>query len=167
MLFLMRLESVIRRWRLYTLKCDNCFLDVALLKCINCDGHHSAGYQECEYMENSKAPIKRSRQWTQQYTTQSAPVEQQYIQAPPDLHRDFPALQRPYWQTATQQKQQQHQPRQQQPNVILGSDNSNLFNIQELQTIMSEILTKLRDCKSKEDQFNFMFNLAETYVYSP
>lgn len=140
-------------------------IDEALLKCINCGGHHTASYKECEYLQRVKPQIKRSRLWAQNYST-NTPTEPQYIQSPPDLQRDFPALQRPHWQAPSQQHhQQQHQPPQ--FNVNHGSDNSNLFNIQEIQIIMRDIMTQLRNCKSKEDQFNVMFTLAAKYVYSP
>lgn len=129
-------------------------IDVELLKCINC------GAYGCSFMRQQKPQIQRSRQWAQQNVPKSVPsvpIEP----TPYDLRGEFPDLPR------TRQPMFHQQLPTNPINVNNGSDSSNLLNIQQLQIIMSDIMSKLRDCKSKEDQFNVMFSLAAKYVYNP
>lgn len=126
----------------------------SLLKCANCGGNHTAGFSGCIHNQ------PRPKQWSKavQPPRRSAiPVAQPFnINA-----EHFPEL---------------HDPRRQRSNYssepIIGENiqmsknsNSSLFSIQEMQVILGEMLSKMRECKSKEDQFQLMFSLAAKYVY--
>lgn len=120
-------------------------IDTDLLKCANCGGKHTAGYPGCNFMQKP-VQISRSRQWAQQHVaTPIVPATQQL-----NVHSgNFPQLPRPKQSQASHQTH--HQANQsstnhQTNNVIHGSSNSNLFSLQELQLIMSDIMSKLRDC---------------------
>lgn len=120
--------------------------------------NHTASFPGCAYM-SKPTPRRFNREHNLSYAaaTAAAPTRATAINLPLDDNGAFPSLQ------------------QKITNQMIGTpihsgssvSNDNLFNIQELQTIMSEILTNLRNCKTKEQQFNVMFTLAAKYVYGP
>lgn len=123
-------------------------IDPQLLKCANCGGNHTAGYSGCSALQQRSFKPRGPSAW----------------QRPPPLPSDvnnFPGLPQRKGAPVTSQSSPQS------PNVSHGSLNNNLFSLNELQSIMTDILSNLSNCKTKADQFNLMFNLAAKYVYGP
>ena len=139
---------------------NKAMIDPELLKCANCGEKHTASFTGCVRMQ--PAPTR------QNYWINKRPNATVAAPPPPSANlndnNSFPNLPQ-----RGLKHNQQFVPNVPTFNVSSAQSNSlnNLFSLQELQKIMQEILINLKNCKSKEDQFNLMFSLAAKYVYSP
>ena len=122
-------------------------IDPLLLKCARCGGNHTAGYSGCPAAVTPRPTNNRAPS-----TYQRPPPPK-----PSDVN-EFPGLPQRPGNTNNQNTA---------PVFSHGSQSNNLFSLQELQNIMSEILINLKNCHTKQDQFNLMFSLAAKYVYGP
>ena len=114
------------------------------IKCANCNGSHKAMSHECpsrqKYVEiKSKYSTKKVKsnsqpQSTRNYASNFPNTLNQSEQPPPS------------WNHQSQ------------------STNNNLFSLDELRIITTELISKLRNCKSKADQFEVITSLAFKFL---
>lgn len=120
-----------------------------VLKCANCSGNHVASFSGCPYMQRKERPSSfRYNTWRKPTPAPQLNDVVAFPNLPP------PQVNRPVNNISP-------------PSQANSNANPNLFSLQELQSIMGEILTNLRNCQTREQQFNLMFNLAAKYVYGP
>lgn len=142
-------------------------LDVSLLKCFHCGSNHTASFLDCPkrqlYIETKKAANRnyRGTRPTQNNTTtySNTNYNQNYPQYKP---RNRPILGD---ETYSQQLKNNNENSQKSSQALTSHQNSDLFTLDELNVICAEMMSKLSACKTKEDQFMLMFNLATKYVY--
>lgn len=125
-------------------------IDNSRISCANCGGNHTASFPGCPVLQKNRRPTpawKRASELPQ--------IPQPRIN---DL-LEFPILKRGNRPTTNNVD----------PTIMnmpANSNNNNLFNISELQEIMSDIMSELGKCQNKQQQFNVMFSLAAKYVYN-
>lgn len=145
-------------------------LDTTLLKCCHCGANHTASFLDCPkrlaYIEKRQAENRKYRGNRPQpnkstnimsnyndnfplYQPRNRPVLGDQIGARPFINNY-------YARNNSTPAQTQH----------TNPSNNDLFTLEQLNNICAEMLSKLRDCNTKEDQFLLMFNLATKYVYA-
>lgn len=112
------------------------------LKCANCDGNHTAGFIGCP-----KRPTRMEKTKSNSYTNKRFDFR----------NEDFPHMPKstplPGW-------------RQYQPKDKTNSSSSNdtgLFDRNEILPIIGEVMSKLQKCKSKEEQLMTIFEVITKY----
>lgn len=140
-------------------------------KCTNCGGNHKAYSQTCpkrlEYislreklrLKNSDAPRTRTTTTTKQYEPA----------APANDTTNFPQLTTRKQVTANTNKPALASTTTNvwvpSPPQLCPTTSNELFSPEELIKITTELITKLRLCKTKEEQFQVVTTLAIQYVY--
>lgn len=127
----------------------------SLLKCAGCNANHTASYSGCP-----KKPVFVTRPSYHHHQQQ-----QQYKQPMINDREQFPSI--------SLHKNQRYE------NNLIEHNNINvnrawtnhgqsndLFTVEEMQLILSDIFKNLRTCTSKEEQFQLMFKLSAKYVYN-
>lgn len=135
------------------------------IKCINCDGPHMATSYEC--------PKRKSFiEMRQKMSTKNNIKKPHILQATPRLDSPvvFPKLPSlnlhsyndgalsSNWSFGNKSTSTS-------TNQPLTSNDSDLFNTEEMKIVMSEVFSSLKRCKSKEDQLLLMFEIAAKYIY--
>lgn len=148
------------------IKCANCgenhkLEDCALEKpvCCNCKGEHTATFADCPSRKNFIEIRKSlsSRTANKKYTQQRPQLQTERF----DIEAMFPALPQPKknplfnWGSTTHHM----------PPAPANSDDSSLFSIDEIMQITHDVLTSLKSCKTKMQQFETITRLAVKYVY--
>lgn len=145
-------------------------LDASLLKCCHCGSNHTASFLDCPkrqlYIETKKAANRNYRGSMPTPPTNSYNSTSNYNNNYPQ----YKPRNRPVLGDITSTISHAHindsieynnhsLPQQSSRN------NSDLFTLDQLNIICAEMMSKLSVCKTKEDQFLLMFNLATKYVY--
>lgn len=136
---------------------ENCTaLDKKFLKCANCGDNHTASFTSCP-----NYPKVPTRQMNNRNPSRPPPP-------PPEIadRGEFPSLPGTSKSQTTFNNIPQYSSRQSSQQNSQQSSQQDLFSIQEIQVVLAEIMSELKKCRNKEQQFNVMFSLAAKYVYN-
>lgn len=121
-------------------------------KCANCNGDHKALSPECpkreEYKQIRQRTQPRNRLRSQQFNTAS----NYDVNFPNSLNQN---------QRSNTNRMGYNQPNYQNTNNNTG----NLFSFEEIKNLTFELISSLRNCKSREEQFGVITNLACKFLY--
>lgn len=125
------------------------------IKCCNCNGNHQATNKDCSARINFIAMKQNlSRKPKTRQIQQKRPVF--------NYEKDFPSFSKsttfnPVYNWGSTKHHQQPQ--------TVDDDLDSLFNLEEIMTITRDVLTSLKSCKNKIDQFETITRLAAKYIY--
>lgn len=151
-------------------------------KCANCNGNHKSIDVSCpnrktflEIRENIKNRNSLSAQPSQYRNRETYLHSQQHSNMPSNRSYNNNSTFRQQ-QSHQQQHQQQHFVSAERNNIHYSSNNAtyssklrnnnNLFTENEISQLSLDMITQLRDCTSKEQQFNVIAQLTIKYLYS-
>lgn len=137
-------------------------IDQSLLRCVHCNGNHTAGYTECtERLKFITARNNRNQRWT----NAPAPTSNPWHNRPQQQHSSriqnntqqvIPPMPLNFVNNSFQQQPQQPQPSQNNPD-------SDKFSAQEIATIFNHILDCVDKCNNKRDQLRVLTNVVAQY----
>lgn len=134
--------------------------------CANCLGNHPASYIDCP----SRAEYLNLKRNLQQRTSRRN-YHQIPTRAPEMSSTNFPQMptRRPQPMNSTPpgfQRQNNVQQQSSFANVArVGANANNLFSYSEIMNITNDLLSKLKNCRSKEEQFRVITELTVKYLY--
>lgn len=142
-----------------------------IVKCGLCGQNHPANYSGCEkriaFMQRQNLYRERTqRQRPQQARPQQARPQQAnqprgFAHAPQLDNSNFPSINQNAAHGSAWQSTPQAGGNPQQPQIL----NQELFTTAELLTIMRDMMGRLRNCTSKEQQIFAMSEICMTYLY--
>lgn len=145
-------------------------------KCSNCGGEHRGNDLNC--------PARKQHQSTQRFLSQRNRRQPTFTHKDEDFPREFGDVQAPVFNNmaynrvaSTPAGQQQHihgrpsrNPFQNFPppgtSSTLNSTPNDLFTIEELNALMSEMFARMSVCTSKAEQFQVIASLSCKYIYN-
>lgn len=123
-------------------------------KCANCNGPHKSTYDQCP----SKIHYLNIRQRAQ--PPQRRPVRTEVLLTK-NYSNSFPnTLRQSVSTTTTNWQAQRDLINNRSSNNANNNCSNDLFSIEELKNLTFELITNLRNCKNKADQFEVITNLA-------
>lgn len=118
--------------------------------CANCNGKHKSTFAECPSRENFQLMRQRAQPRAprlRRNQTQNA----SFVNRNGNYNNDFPNTLNQGNNNINREWNQQH--------------NNNLFSLDEIKSLTMELISKLKNCKSKEDQFEVITSLACKFLY--
>lgn len=120
-------------------------------KCANCSGNHKAMSPDCpnraNYLQLRQRTLPKTFNSRRNNEHSNNPV-QYNVSFPNTLNQSTPEICND-WNT-----QQRY-----------NNNNNNLFSIQEIKNLAMELITSLRNCKTRADQFEVITSLACKFIY--
>lgn len=134
----------------------------AVRKCANCQGNHPASSPLCparrHYLELQHELSKKHNQRRSRGTMPTPPITNQ---------RNFPKLPSNHRESSPAGPSHIfHSGGTAYSNVLRNNASNDLFTYSEVMTITNELLTKLKSCKNKEDQFRVITEVTFKYLYN-
>lgn len=132
-------------------------LHPSLLKCANCGGNHTANYNECTHKPSHTPRPSRAAPANHQEQPRVNDQEQFPQIYRHKNHRNSNINNNQFFNDNNNSWANQFKS---QPN-----NQNDLFTLEEMQLVLSDIFANLRLCTSREEQFQLMFKLSAKYVY--
>lgn len=131
------------------------------VKCANCNGSHKSTDDKCPSKTHFLSIKQRNRPANKQQQWNSANFVKDNINFPNSLQQNIPQ-QPAVWPYTRNSRNNIYNNNIHSTNFanIATPNSSELFSIQELQVLTFELITNLRNCRSKMDQFEVITNLA-------
>lgn len=124
-----------------------------VVKCANCNGPHKSMSPECPSRETYKQIRQRYQPKRTGRTNQAVNNNQSYSDQFPN------ALNQPEMPTSSRQESNNTYAQQ------TKNANNDLFSVDELRNLTCELISKLKNCKSRAEQFGVITDLAFKFLY--
>lgn len=118
------------------------------IKCANCNGAHKSNSDVCQSKQNYLQMRERMQPPRRSVRPSGFSTSNYAGTFPNNLHQNPPST--PSW----------HPPRYTQINPNVNSQSNNMFSPEEIKNLTLELITKLRNCRNKADQFEVITSLA-------
>lgn len=130
------------------------------VKCANCSGTHKSTYDKCPNKENYISIRQRTQPASIRHTRDSPTrtTTRNYNSSFPDTLRQNVPAGTGTWQTRGNIASNSGN------NSGITSDTNELFSIQEIKALTLELISNLKNCKNKADQFEVITNLAVKFL---